>query len=358
MAGQAMTGKPAAAGLAVERRGGLCLVTLDRPQALNALTLPMIEGLAALLAAAAGDPAVAAVAIRGAGERAFCAGGDIRALYEARRQGGALTRDLYRHEYRLNRRIAAFPKPYVALIDGIVMGGGVGVSLLGSHRVVGDRALFAMPEAAIGFFPDVGAGWFLKHCPGRIGLYLGLTGTRLGPADLIHSGLASHYVPSARLTALLDALPAAVATPGGLEACLAGFARPTEAAPLAGRRAAIDRCFAGASVEAILAALEAAPEPWAADAAKAIRQASPTSLKVTLRHLGAEPPDLAAVLRCEYRLSQHFMRGSDFFEGVRAAIIDKDRRPRWQPDRLEAVDEALVAGYFAPLAEPDLDFPD
>ena len=355
---QATTRQSAVAGLAVERRGALCLVTLDRPQALNALTLAMIDGLDALLATAAADPAVAAVAIRGAGERAFCAGGDIRALYEARQHGGGLTRDLYRHEYPLNRHIAAFPKPYVALIDGIVMGGGVGVSLHGSHRVVGDRALFAMPEVAIGFFPDVGAGWLLQRCPGRIGLYLGLTGARLGPADLVHAGLASHHVPSGRMPELLEALPAAVATPAGLEACLAGFARPPEAAPLAERRAAIDRCFAGASAEAILAALEAEPEPWAAEAANAMRQGSPTSLKVTLRHLRAAHPDLAAMLRSEYRLSQHFVRDSDFFEGVRAAIIDKDRRPRWRPDRLEAVDEARVAGFFAPLAEPDLDFPD
>jgi enoyl-CoA hydratase len=353
-----MTGQATADGLAVERRGGLCLVTLDRPQALNALTLAMVERLRAVLDAAAADPATAAVAIRGAGERAFCAGGDIRALFEAGRPGGALTRDLYRHEYRLNRRIAAFPKPYVALVDGIVMGGGVGVSVHGGHRVVGDRALFAMPEASIGFFPDVGAGWFLARCPGRIGLYLGLTGARIGPADLLHAGLASHHVPSARLAELLDALPAAVAAPGGLEACLAGFAAPTAAAPLAERRAAIDRCFGAATVEAILAALEAEPEPWAADAARAMRQASPTSLKVTLRHLTAGHPDLAAVLRSEYRMSQHFMRDSDFFEGVRAAIVDKDRQPRWRPDRLSAVGDDRVADYFAPLAEPDLDFPD
>ena len=352
-----MTSEPAAAGLMVERRGGLCLVTLHRPQALNALTLPMIDGLAALLAATARDPGVAAIAIRGSGERAFCAGGDIRALSEAQRAGSSLTRVLDRHEYRLNREIAAFPKPYIALIDGIVMGGGVGVSLLGSHRVVGDRALFAMPETAIGFFPDVGAGWFLPRCPGRIGLYLGLTGARLGPADMVHAGLASQYVPSARLPALLDALPAAVATPGGLDACLAGFAEAAGPSPLAQRRTAIDRHFAGDSVEAILAALEAATEPWAAEAVAAMRQASPTSLKVTLRHLRSASADLAEVLRLEYRLSQHFVHDSDFFEGIRAAIIDKDRRPRWRPDRLEAVDEARVAGYFAPLAEPDLDFP-
>src|SRR5260221_722553 len=192
MEGQAMAGLSASAGLAVERRGGLCLVTLARRQALNALTLAMIDGLDAALAAAAADPAIAAVAIRGAGERAFCAGGDIRALREAAARGDSLTRDLYRREYRLNRRIAGFAKPYIALIDGIVMGGGAGVSVLGSHRVVGDRALFAMPEAAIGFFPDVGAGWFLPRCPGRIGLYLGLSGARLGPVDMLHAGLASH----------------------------------------------------------------------------------------------------------------------------------------------------------------------
>ncbi|MFO1057036.1 MAG: 3-hydroxyisobutyryl-CoA hydrolase [Dongiaceae bacterium] len=344
--------------LRVERRGRLCLVILDRPAALNALTLGMVDALDALLRAAASDSGVAAVAVRGAGERAFCAGGDIRALYEAGRRGEALSRDFYCREYRLNRRIARFPKPYIALIDGIVMGGGVGVSMLGSHRLVGDRALFAMPETGIGFFPDVGGGWFLPRCPGEIGAYLGLTGARLGPADMLAAGLATHGLSSAALAALPDELPAALERPDGLARLLADRAAPPAPAGLAGRRAAIDRLFAGSSVEAILARLAAAPEPWAAEAAEALRRASPTSLKVTLRHLRAGHPDLETVLRMEYRMTQHFMRGEDFFEGVRAAIIDKDKRPRWRPDRLEAVSEAAVAGYFAPLAGPDLDFPD
>jgi enoyl-CoA hydratase len=341
-----------------ERRGRLQLVTLDRPAALNALTLGMVDALDALLRAAAADPGIAAVAVRAAGERAFCAGGDIRALYEAGRRGEALTRDFYRREYRLNRRIARFPKPYITLIDGIVMGGGVGISVHGSHRLAGERALFAMPETGIGFFPDVGGGWLLPRCPGEVGTWLGLAGARLGPADMLAAGLATHRLPSDALAALPDLLPAALERPGGLARLLAEQALPPAADGLAERRPAIDRLFAGNSVEAIAARLATAPEPWAAEAAEALRRASPTSLKVTLRHLRGFHPDLEAVLRMEYRMTQHFMRGADFFEGVRAAIVDKDRRPRWHPDRLEAVEEAAVAAYFAPLAEPDLDFPD
>jgi enoyl-CoA hydratase len=344
--------------LRIERRGALCLVTLDRPAALNALTLAMVDGLDALLRAAASDPGVAAVAVRGAGGRAFCAGGDVRALYEAERRGEALARDFMGREYRLDRRIARFPKPYIALIDGIVMGGGAGISILGSHRLVGDRAAFAMPETGIGFFPDVGGGWFLPRCPGEVGTWLGLTGTRLGPADMLEAGLATHWLPSEALAALPDELPAALARPDGLARLLADRVGPSAPGSLAERRPAIDRLFAGSAVEAILERLAAAPEPWAADAAAALRRASPTSLKVTLAHLRARHPDLETVLRMEYRMTQHFMHGEDFFEGVRAAIIDKDRRPRWRPDRLEAVGEAAVAAYFAPLAAPDLDFPD
>jgi enoyl-CoA hydratase len=342
--------------LRVERRGRLCLVTLDRPAALNALTLGMIDALDALLRSAGQDPTVAAVAVRGAGERAFCAGGDIRALYEAGYRGEPLIRDLYDREYRLNRRIARFPKPYIALIDGIVMGGGVGVSVHGSHRLAGERALFAMPEAGIGFFPDVGGGWFLPRCPGEIGTYLGLTGARIGPADMLAAGLATHCLPSAALAALPDELPAALERADGLERLLADRARPPAPGGLLLRRAAIDRLFAGPSVEAVAERLAGAPEPWAAEAAEALRRASPTSLKVTLRHLRGGYPDLETVLRMEYRMTQRFMRGTDFYEGVRAAIIDKDRRPRWRPDRLDAVGEAEIAAYFAPLAEPDLDF--
>jgi len=342
----------------VERRGAMLLVTLDRPRSLNALTLGMIEALDAVLAVAAEDATVGAVAIRGAGERAFCAGGDVRALWEAGRSGAPLIRDLYWREYRLNRRIARFPKPYVALIDGIVMGGGVGVSFHGSHRIVGDRAVFAMPETAIGFFPDVGAGWLLPRCPGRVGLYLGLTGARLGPADVVHAGLATHYLPSSQLGHLIERLPEAAGRPDGLDALLAAAAKPPEPSPLASRREAIDRCFSGGTVEAILAALAAEDGAWAGEAAASLRQASPTSLKVTHRHLSTAYHDLEAVLRAEYRVTGHFMQGNDFYEGVRAAIIDKDRRPRWRPDRLESVDEQQVAAYFAPLDEPDLVFPE
>ncbi len=340
-----------------ERRGGLGLVCLNRPQALNALTVEMTRRLDRALRDWAADSKVTAVAIRGVGGRAFCAGGDVRAL-SAAGPGSPYSDLFYREEYALNRRIFRFPKPYVALIDGIVMGGGVGVSAHGSHRVATERTLFAMPETGIGLFPDVGATWLLSRCPGETGIYLGLTGARIPAADLIALGLAETMVPSQRL----DALEAALAEVGGaaeLDAAIAGLAADPGAPALQAYRAAIDRCFAEPTVERILAALDAEGTAWARSTAAALREKSPTSLKVALRQLrlGRELPDFEAAMRLEFRLVQRFMAGGDFFEGVRAAVIEKDRRPRWRPDRLEAVDEATVDAYFAPL-ERELEFPE
>ncbi len=341
--------------LSQARFGGLVVVTLNRPQALNALTLAMIRRLDALLAAWAADPAIAAVAIAGAGERAFCAGGDVRALYDAGRRGDPLVRDFYRAEYRLNHRIKCYRKPYVAFMDGIAMGGGVGVSVHGSHRIATERSLFAMPEAGIGFFPDVGATWFLARCPGAIGLYLGLGGARIRAADMLYAGIATHHVPRRHWPALRDGL-ADEATPAGVTALIERFAAPPgEEGQLPQRRAAIDRAFAEPTVEAILASLDRVGDAWAGATAAAMRRSSPTSLKVTLCALGqARALDFAAALAVEYRLSQRFMQGRDFYEGVRAAVIAKDRAPRWQPAELAAVTDSQVAAYFAPLAEPDL----
>ncbi len=343
-------------GISMRREGGLALVTLDRPAALNALTLEMIELLDGWLSGWADDPGVRVAAIEGAGGRAFCAGGDVRALHEAGRRGDDLVRRFYAREYRLNYRIKTFPKPFIAFMDGIAMGGGVGVSVHGSHRIATERSLFAMPEAQIGLFTDVGATWFLPRCPGRIGFYLGLTGTRIGAADMLLAGLATHGMESRRWPDLVEAL--ALAEPADVSAIIERHAAaPDGPAVLPERREGIDRCFAAPTVEAILAALDGEESAWTGEAAAAMRRASPTSLKVTLAALrGAARLDFAEALRMEYRLSQHFMRGRDFFEGVRAAVIDKDRQPRWSPGHLSDLGEGDVAGYFAPLGEPDLTF--
>ena len=322
-------------------RDGIGRVTLNRPQALNALTHDMVRALDARLDAWAGDDAIAKVVIEGAGMRAFCAGGDIRDLYAVMGRGDDSFIDtFYRDEYRLNYRIHTYPKPYVAVIDGVVMGGGVGISIHGSHRLVTERALFAMPETGIGFFPDVGAAWFLSRMPGEIGMYLGLTGARLGPADAIYSGVATHYVPSGRLAEALD-----------------GFSADPGPPPMAEHRAAIDRCFAGDSLEAVIQALEAEGGDWSEKTLTALAGKSPTSLKVTHRQLrrGASL-SFSQAMTMEFRLSQRFCAGHDFREGVRAAVIDKDRRPQWQPRTLAEVGESDIDAYFAPLAGGDLLF--
>jgi enoyl-CoA hydratase len=336
-----------------ESRGRIGVVTLNRPQALNALTLAMVIDIDRRLASWVDDPGIAAVVIRSAGGRAFCAGGDIRALYEAGRRGDAYTRDFYREEYRLNHRIKTFPKPYVALIDGIVMGGGVGLSVHGSHRVASERSVFAMPETGIGFFPDVGGTWFLPRCPGQLGTYLGLTGARLGAADMLYCGIATHHCPSDRFESLLEDLGRTSVATEVLDRHATDAAPP----PLARHRAVIDRCFAADTVEEILDRLDREPGDWAKETAALLRRKSPTSLKIMLRQLrlGAKLPDFAAAMRLEYRLSQRCVRSHDFQEGVRAAVIDKDQAPRWVPATLAEVDDDTVAGYFAPPDGPDLD---
>jgi len=334
-----------------ESRGRIGIVTLNRLQALNALTLAMVIDIDRQLAAWADDQGIAAVVIRSAGGRAFCAGGDIRALYEASRRGDAYTRDFYRREYRLNHRIKTYPKPYFALIDGIVMGGGVGLSVHGSHRVISERCQFAMPETGIGFFPDVGGTWFLPRLAGRLGTYLGLTGARVGAADTLYCGIATHHCRSDALGSLLDELARDGAP------AFAGLGADAGPPPLAPHRPVIDRCFAADSVEEILDRLDREPGEWAKETAAVLRRKSPTSLKIVLRQLrlGAELRDFATAMQLEYRLSQRCVGSHDFHEGVRAAVIDKDQAPRWEPATLAEVDDNTVAGYFAPLDEQDLD---
>jgi len=335
-------------------RGRAGFVTLNRPRALNSLTLPMIETMDARLTAWATDPGIDVVVVRGAGDRAFCAGGDVRAIWRAGKDGDPLTRDFFRAEYRLNRRIKTYPKPYVALIDGVTMGGGVGVSVHGSHRVATEHTIFAMPETRIGLFPDVGGSHFLPRLEGKLGLYLGLTGVRLKAADARFAGVATHYVDSAQL----PDVEAALAESGSdVNATLAGHTSDPGPAPLATYRAAIDRCFAGVTVEGIIAALEDEGGAWAEEALEALRVASPTSLKITVEELrrGAKL-DFDASMSMEFRLSQACLARHDSYEGIRAALIDKDNAPNWQPADLADVSAELVAAHFAPLPDGDLTF--
>jgi enoyl-CoA hydratase len=335
-------------------RGRAGFVTLNRPKAHNALTLAMIEEMDARLAAWATDPGIDIVVVRGEGERAFCAGGDVRAIWQAGKDRDPLTRDFFRAEYRLNRRIKVFGKPYVALIDGIAMGGGVGISVHGSHRIATERTLFAMPETLIGLFPDVGASHFLPRLEGKLGLYLGLTGDRLKAADSIYTRIATHYVDSARLPDLEEALMAKGKDVG---AALAGFTSDPGQAPLVAHRAVIDRCFAGITVEGILTALADDGGEWANATLAVLRAASPTSLKITAEELrrGAKL-EFDGAMAMEYRLSQACLARHDFYEGIRAAVIDKDNAPQWQPAKLADVNAELVAAHFAPPPDGDLTF--
>lgn len=354
-----------------DQEGPIGVITLNRPKALNALTLSQVRALNPKLAEWASEPSVAAVVIQGAGERAFCAGGDVRAVAEdglAMRRGesdGALTRDFFREEYILNRNIFRFPKPYIALLDGITMGGGKGLSAHGSHRVATERIQFAMPETNIGLFPDVGGGYFLPRLPGQLGAYLALTGARLGAADCEYIGFATHAVPSARLPAVLEDLARADypdgSAPAVVDEVLARHVADLGAPTLPGIREAVDRCFAFDRVEEILSALEAeaggAYAEWAADTRATLLKMSPISLKVTLRQLreGAEL-EFEDVMTMEYRIVQRCMEGHDFFEGIRAQLIDKDRSPRWSPAHIDQITDAEVDRYFAPLEERDLRF--
>ncbi|HEY8268029.1 MAG TPA: enoyl-CoA hydratase/isomerase family protein [Xanthobacteraceae bacterium] len=338
-----------------ERRGAAGIVTLNRPQALNALSRAMILALREQLGLWAADAAVACVVIQAAGGRAFCAGGDIRAIYELHKAGRTEEAiDFWRKEYPLNAAIKHYPKPYIALVDGLVMGGGVGVSIHGSHRIAGDRFSFAMPEVGIGFFPDVGATYLMPRLPGKTGTYLALTGNWVGPADAVVLGIATHRVRSARFAELLEAL----CKGGDLAKTLDAFAGEPDPVPLAARRAVIDRAFSGATVEAILAALDMEGAGIGDDAtstreqAAIIRTKCPLSLKIALEQMkrGAGL-DFVDAMRMEFRIVSRVAHGPNFYEGIRAAVLDKDNAPRWNPPHLAEVSEAAVAAHFAPLAE-------
>jgi enoyl-CoA hydratase len=411
----------------LDRRGTAGIITLNRPAALNAVTRRMVGTLREALTRWRDDGAVSRVIVTAAGGRAFSAGGDLRHIYEAGRAGRqAESIAFLREEYALNALIKRYPKPYVALIDGIVMGGGVGISVHGSHRLAGDRFAFAMPEVGIGFFPDVGATWFLPRLPGEIGTYLALTGERVKAADAVAVGIATHRVASARFGELAEALCGGVS----VDAILAAFAEPREQAapspsplvgegrgrgsggcgatvprrstptpdpspaeprysegsatqqsdrkrqqpisvgggeqpcgPVIAHRNAIDRIFAAGSVEEILARLDAEAATasgdarWAGEVAATIRTKAPLSLKIALAQMRrGRNSSFEECMRMEFRVVSRVAYGRDFYEGIRAVIIDKDNHPQWRPATLAGVTAESVQRHFAPL-ESELALP-
>ena len=329
---------------------GVGRITLNRPKALHALNRAMCEAMTEALLAWREDDGVHSVLIDHAGERGFCAGGDIRMIAESGAGDASEAKAFFLTEYRLNHLMFDYAKPITAIVDGIVMGGGVGISEPADIRIATERTTYAMPETGIGLFPDVGGGWFLPRLPGQTGVWLALTGARLKAADTVFLGVHSHYLPSDALEAFRLILAADPAHPvdvaDGLEA------DPGEA-PVEARLEAIDRLFAFDTVEAIFAALEADGSDWALAQLATLRTKSPQSLKVTLRQLrlGATQPSFAANMALEYRLGGRVVRTRDFQEGVRAVVIDKDNAPAWSPADLAGVSDAALDALFAPLPD-------
>jgi enoyl-CoA hydratase len=334
-----------------EKKGALGLITLNRPRALNALTHGMCLGMFKALREWAADDGVKAVAIRGAGPRAFCAGGDIRAMAESNRDKTRAAADFLRDEYRLNALIGGYAKPYVALTHGVVMGGGAGVSVHGHYRLGDADLAFAMPETGIGFMPDIGSSFFLSRCPGEAGLYLALTGARIDLGDALMLGLMTHSVAAAAHDDILARLMEGEA----VSDAIAAHARPRPASPLAQHMGRIETIFAAASVEAVLERLDRDGSAFAADTARLIRTRSPTALKLAFALLRrGKTLTLNECLKMEYRAAVRMVMGEDFREGVRAQLLDKDGKPRWQPDSLVRVKDADLADYFAPLGAREL----
>jgi enoyl-CoA hydratase len=348
--------------LIVCRDGAAGIIRLNRPKTINALTLEMTRGIVAALDSFEADPGVSLVLLEGAGDRGLCAGGDIRGLYESAKAGGDLGPVFWREEYILNARIPEFPKPYVAYMDGLVMGGGVGVSAHGAHRIVTEKTKLAMPEVGLGFFPDVGGTWLLSRAPGEIGTYFGLTGLAMSGADAVYSGAADVLIVSRDWPAVRDALANAPlqATDKDVRGILAHFATTNIQPPIALHRDLIDRAFAHDTMEAIVAALKQDGSEFALATLKALFEKSPTALKVTLELIrrARNSKSLKECLIREYNSALTVFTSAEFVEGVRAAIIDKDRNPKWAPERIEDVTPDIVERYFAPNGKYKLVFPD
>ncbi len=337
------------------QEGSVGLITLNRPSALNALTLPMIMALQEQLQLWKSDPCIHAVVIQSQPSTVFCAGGDVRRLYHSGKEKQAEQLEFFRHEYRLNHFIHHLGKPYIALMDGITMGGGVGISMHGSHPVASDRFVFSMPETGIGFFPDIGASHLLTAGPQTLGIYLGLTGARLNSLEAKQAGLIKHIVSSQRLPDLLHRLIQADLSKeayAGVTRCIDAFAMTTESTMPEAFKDNLMHCFAQPTVESILQALKQCKTPEAEATHSLLEKKSPLSLKITLEQLHqAKGKSLADCLQMDYDLVQHFIKDSDFYEGVRALLIDKDKNPHWNPPSLEEVSEGMVSNYFEQVLE-------
>ena len=346
--------------LIVRREGAAGIIRLNRPKAINAMTYEMSLGIDAALGRFESDPAVAVVILEGAGERGLCAGGDIRGLYESSKAGGDLGKIFWRQEYVMNARIAKYPKPYVAFMDGLVMGGGVGLSGHARHRVVTEKTKLAMPEVGLGFFPDVGGTWLLTRSPAEIGTFFGLTGQTMNGPDAIFARFADAVVPSAKLPALRQALTALRprVTSAEVDTIIAGFSTGENAGPIAAMQASIDRWFAPDRMQDIFAELKRDDSEFAQSTLKALNEKSPRGMVVTLRllRLARASSSLEECLVREYRAALEVFRSDDFREGVRAAVIDKDRNPRWSPPRVEDVTPEMLAPYFREIGADELVF--
>lgn len=323
-------------------------ITLNRPESLHALNQSMCETMTAALLAWRDDPAVTSVLIDHAGDRGFCAGGDIRMIAASGASDAVAAKAFFLAEYRLNHLMFAYSKPITAIVDGVVMGGGVGISEPAKVRIATERTTYAMPETGIGLFPDVGGGWFLPRLPGETGTWLALTGARLKAADTVALGIHTHFASSRDLIDVIESIARHPQEPAAEAGAWAGDPGPPSIAP---HRDAIDRLFAHDTVEAIFAALEAEGSEWALAQRAMLEKKSPQSLKVTLRQLrvGRRMTDFADVMAMEYRLAGRIVRTSDFQEGVRAVIIDKDHAPRWSPATLQDISDATIDALFAPL---------
>jgi enoyl-CoA hydratase len=334
------------------RSGHAGIITLNRPKALNALSHTMVRLIWPQMLAWKDDPAVRHVIIEAAGPKAFCAGGDIRQLHDLGKEGRqAEARAFWREEYTLNHLLKTYPKPVIALINGIVMGGGVGMSFHGSHRIATETLMFAMPEVGIGFFPDVGASYILPRLADHMGRYLALTGARVGLGDALALGLVTHGVAAADLPALRAALIEA----RDVDAAIATVSQLRPEAPLLAQAAIIREAFGGDSLCDIfqrLAHMAIGGNSFASDTLEGMRKKSPTSMAIALEQMrrGAAM-DFAAVMQMEYRIVSRIAEGHDFYEGVRAVIIDKDHAPKWLPDHIEFLDAARIARHFEPLAD-------
>lgn len=346
--------------LVVRREGAVGVIRLNRPKAINAMTLEMSIGIDAALDKFETDPDVAVIVLEGAGERGLCAGGDIRGLWESSREGGDLGARFWRQEYVMNARIAKYPKPYVAFMDGLVMGGGVGLSGHASHRIVTDRTKLAMPEVGLGFFPDVGGTWLLSRAPGEIGTYFGLTGQTMNGPDAIHAKFADAVVPAAKWPELREALTKVRpgVTAADVSRLINGFATGETAGPVAAKEPMIDALFGFDRMEDIVAALRRDGSEFALATLKALNEKSPRGMVVTLKllRLARSASSLEECLVREYRAALEVFRSDDFREGVRAAVIDKDRNPTWSPPRIEDVTPEMLARYLAEIGADELKF--